>query len=236
MAEINVALVDGHVMVREALVGHLEREEDIQVVAHFGSGAQLLDYLSSRAGPVPHVVVLALWLQDTGGIVTAHRLHQQTRHIQIIGLTDIPDPEIAKRMQAAGAYGCVHKSYRLSALLDIIRAARYGGDREDPTTKKIVSDFDLKHDAFPTRTGLPADHPQEKPDLTLREFDVLQSLCRAYSNYEIGLHLGISNRTVQTHLTHIYRKMRVRGRNEAIIKAVYHRWVFPTLFDTWEAG
>jgi DNA-binding NarL/FixJ family response regulator len=236
MSEIRIALVDEHVMVREALVGHLERlEEDFQVVAQLDDGPALMEYLSAREGPVPHVAVIAVWLQNMGGILTTQRLSQYDRRIRVVGLTEVHSPEVIYQMCRAGAYTCLHKSRAIAELIAAIRAARYGGDHHDPETKRIADEYERRFNAFPTLTGLSPKNGPAKMDLTRREFSVLQCLCQAHSNTEIAETLGISTRTVQTHLTHIYSKMKVRGRNEAIIKAFRNHWVFPSMPIGWEA-
>lgn len=231
MAEIRVVLVDEHVMIREALAEQLGRERDITVIAQFDHGAGLMQYLAERTGPIPHIVLVAVWRHRSGGLHLTERLAKQSRNIRVIGLVDARDVPTMVQMHHAGAYGCVPKARTLPHLLETIRAARYGGDHVDPMTEQVVSAFKQRQDAYPTRTGLPADHPLEQISLTKREFAVLEYACNACSNHEIAIHLGISNRTVQTHLTHIYTKMKVRGRMEAVIKAVHNRWIFPYLLD-----
>jgi DNA-binding NarL/FixJ family response regulator len=61
--------------------------------------------------------------------------------------------------------------------------------------------------------------------LTDRELDVLRLAARGYTNKAIGMHLNISDRTVQGHLAHIFSKMQATSRTEAVMRAVSLGWI-----------
>jgi len=61
--------------------------------------------------------------------------------------------------------------------------------------------------------------------LTERELDVLRLAARGYTNKAIGMHLNISDRTVQGHLAHIFSKMQATSRTEAVMRAVSLGWI-----------
>jgi DNA-binding NarL/FixJ family response regulator len=62
-------------------------------------------------------------------------------------------------------------------------------------------------------------------DLTDREMEVLQLAARGYTNKAIGVQLGISDRTVQGHLAHIFDKLQAGSRTEAVMRAVSLGWI-----------
>ncbi len=228
MADIRIGLVDGHVMMREALAAQLDLVDGIQVVWQGTEEADLLAHCAAANPPDrPQVVIVAVWVQGSLGVSTVKRLKKLNGGIRVIGLTVIHDLEIIRRLMEVGAYGCVHKSATLSVLVDLIRAAWNGPEPTDPATRDAVDEYLKKRRNWPTESGFPAADETNQIYLTPREYDVLRFVCEACDNRTIGKHLGISRRTVQTHLTHIYEKLQVRGRMEAIVVAIRDRWVIP---------
>jgi DNA-binding NarL/FixJ family response regulator len=63
------------------------------------------------------------------------------------------------------------------------------------------------------------------PELTPRELDVLRAAARGLGNKQIGAELGLSGRTVQTHLTSVFAKLGVSSRTEAVLHAIKMGWV-----------
>ncbi len=227
MADIRVALVDGHVMMREALAAQLDLVDGIQVVWQGSVDTELLAHCAANPPDRPQVVIIAVWVQGTIGVSTVKRLKKLNGGIRVIGLTLIHDMEIIRRLMEVGAYGCLHKSETLPVLVDLIRAAWHGPEPIDPATRDAVEEYLKKRRNWPTESGLPAPDETTEIYLTPREHDVLRFICDACDNRTIGKHLGISTRTVQTHLTRIYEKLQVRGRMEAIVVAIRDGWVRP---------
>jgi len=228
MVDIRIGLVDGHVMMREALAAQLDLVDGIQVVWQGTEEAELLAHCAAASPPDrPQVVVIAVWAQGIIGVSTAKRLKKLNGSIRVIGLTLIQDMEIIRRLMEVGTYGCIHKSETLSGLVDLIRAAWNGPEPIDPATRDALDEYLKKRRNWPTASGFPAPDETNRIYLTPREHEVLRFVCHACDNRAIGKHLGISRRTVQTHLTHIYEKLQVRVRMEAIVVAIRDRWVVP---------
>lgn len=228
MTNIRVALVDGRVMMREALAAQLDLVDRIQIVWQGTEEAELLAHCATASpSDRPQVVVIGVRAQGIIGVSTVKRLKKLNAGIRVIGLTLVPDMEIIYRLMQAGAYGCVDKSETISVLVDRIRAAWNGPEPIDPATRDALAKYLEKRRNWPTESGLPAPDEARQVFLTTREYEVLRFVCDACDNRTIGNHLGISKRTVQTHLTHIYQKLQVRGRIEALIVAIRDRWVFP---------
>ncbi len=232
MADIRVALVDGHVMMREALAAQLDLVDGIQIVWQGSEETDLLAHCAANPPDRPQVVIIAVWVQGSIGVSAVKRLKRLNDDIRAIGLTLVHDMGIIHRLMEVGAYGCVHKSQPLPVLVDLIRAAWNGPEPIDPDTRGAVDEYLKKRRNWPTESGFPAADETKEIYLTPREQDVLGFICNACDNRTIGKHLGISARTVQTHLTHIYEKLQVRGRMEAIVVALRDRWVLPDYLET----
>ena len=67
--------------------------------------------------------------------------------------------------------------------------------------------------------------------LTERELEVLSLAARGYTNKAIGVQLGISDRTVQGHLAHIFNKLQASSRTEAVMRGVSLGWISQTIAD-----
>ncbi len=236
MEDIRVALVDGHVMMREALAAQLDLVDGIRIVWQGTDEAALLAHYAANLPDRPQVVIIAVWVQGIIGVSTVKRLKKLNEGVRVIGLTLVHDMEIIRRLMEVGAYGCVHKSQTLPVLVDLIRAAWNGPEPSDPATRDALDEYLKKRRNWPTESGFPAADKTKQIYLTPREHDVLRFVCNACDNRTIGKHLGISKRTVQSHLTHIYEKLQVQGRMEAIIVAIRDRWVVPDYLGPIQEG
>jgi DNA-binding NarL/FixJ family response regulator len=118
------------------------------------------------------------------------------------------DAEQIFRALEAGASGYLLKRAEPTELLRAIREVRHGGvPMTGEVARKVIQSFRR------TRSGLPAADP-----LTKREEEVLDLLAKGFSSSEIGQQLTIGLETVNSHLKHIYGKLHVRSRTEAVIR------------------
>src|SRR5690348_376865 len=115
-------------------------------------------------------------------------------------------------MPEAGATGSVSNSSRGQELVNAVRAAAAG---ETVFSSAIASSI--------TQRALHGD--SHASPLTARELDVLRTAARGLGNKQIGVELGMSARTVQTHLTSIFSKLGVSSRTEAVLFALRQGWV-----------
>ena len=119
------------------------------------------------------------------------------------------------RILEAGAAGYLLKDVRGSELVDAVRAVHAGESVLHPViARKVLGRFVRSR----------ADG-QAAPQLSERELEVLRLAARGQSNKEIGRVLGLSARTVQVHLTHIFTKLDVASRTEAVIYGLRHGWL-----------
>jgi DNA-binding NarL/FixJ family response regulator len=126
----------------------------------------------------------------------------------VIVLTVYEDSEHIFRALKAGASGYLLKRSEPDEVLEAIRTAREGGaPMSSHVAHRVVSSF---HEPEPA--GL------NTTSLTEREKDILTYLSKGFANKELADKLQISVPTVRTHLRHIYEKLHVRSRSEAIVK------------------
>lgn len=155
----------------------------------------------------PDVVLMDLNLPQMSGIECTRRLKELLPGIPVIVLTVYEDSEHIFRALKAGACGYLLKRAEPDDVMAAIKDAREGGaPMSSQIARRVVLSF---HE--PAQAGVPV-------ALTDRENEILTSLCQGYANKEIADKMNITVPTVRTHLRHIYEKLHVRSRAEAIIK------------------
>jgi DNA-binding NarL/FixJ family response regulator len=201
MSIITVVLVDDHRVVTRSLKSYLESFPDLEVVGIAASGEELLEHATSWR---PQVIVQDLLLPGgIDGVETTRRVLKLMPSVKVLALTASTDEA---RMMAAlrtGAAGYVRKDAEPETLLAAIRALARGKTYVDPGLAKQIAD-----------AALPIE------DLTARERDVLRHLALGQSNKEIAAAFAISEETVKTHVAHLFSKLQVENRAQAIVQAL----------------
>jgi len=195
-AKITVALVDDHAVVRGALKALLEGQEDIEVVGEAGSIAAGRALLAEKQ---PGVLVLDVNLPDGLAVDSLPQLREDSPQTQIVLLTMERDLTLARRALEAGASGYLFKDSAHLELIEAVRAAASGDHHLAPAVA----------------AGLKSDDPAETDSvLSPRETEVLKLMALGHTNREIGDHLSLSVRTVETHRAHIQQKLGLSSRPE----------------------
>lgn len=209
--KIRVLLADDHVIVREGIRRLLENAKDIDVVAQAGDGEEAQALIQQH---MPDVAVLDIQMPKASGIEVTRWLRAHLPQVGVLILTAYNDDPYVMAVLQAGANGYVLKTANSDDLIQAVRDVFEGKSALDPAiTKKLVSN--LFRD--------PENRPVEP--LTDRELDVLRMAAKGYTNKAIGIQLNISDRTVQGHLAHIFDKLHVTTRTEAVMRAVSLGWI-----------
>jgi DNA-binding NarL/FixJ family response regulator len=197
--KIRILIADDHFVVRLGLVGLMNTEPDLEVVAEAADGAQAVELFRKHN---PDLAVLDMRMPVKNGIETTRELRSRNPKARILILTAFDgDEEIHKALEA-GAQGYVLKNSTGEKLIPAIRAVA-AGHRWVP--KEIASRLTARN-LF--------------EELTPRELQVLQQLARGLSNKEIADFLKITEYTAKDHLKSILGKMRVADRTEAVTAAL----------------
>jgi DNA-binding NarL/FixJ family response regulator len=212
MEKIRVMVIDDHPSFREGLTRLLQEEADIEIIATLGDGLQALE--SSR-DLKPDVAVMDISMPKLNGIEAAKQIREVSPDTAVLMISAYNYPSYVLACLRAGAAGYLMKDASLSKIISSIRMI-YAGD----------SVFDLKVTGKILRrlaTGKVA--MSRDRELYSRELQVLDLVAQGRGNKEIGNQLNISERTVQTHLVNIFRKLEVNSRTEAIIRALKEGWL-----------
>jgi DNA-binding NarL/FixJ family response regulator len=213
---IRVLVADDQSMVRAGFRMLLSREQDIEVVAEAGNGLEAVDKADRFR---PTVVLMDIRMPELDGLEATRRILAADEGARILILTTFDLDEYVYEALRAGASGFVLKDDPAEQLLAAIRTVAGGDALLSPAiTKRVIERF----------VRIPQTAPRkELDDLTEREFDVLRLIARGLSNAEIGKELYISDTTVKTHITHIFQKLDLRDRVQAVVLA-YESGLFDT--------
>ena len=206
---IRVVLADDHAVVREGTAELLERA-GIDVVGQASDGAAALEEVRRLR---PHVLVIDIAMPRMDGLEAMRRVRQTAPETAILALSAHEEDPYVMAALEAGVNGYLTKVARGRELVEAVRAVASGGSVFSPGIANRLRDRALGRGA-----------PQAER-LTDRELAVLSAAARGLGNKEIAGALGVSPRTVQTHLKNIFGKLGARSRTEAVLRALKEGWV-----------
>jgi DNA-binding NarL/FixJ family response regulator len=202
---IRVLVVDDHDIVRKGLHALLSGVPDIEVVGAAADGLEAVELAADRD---PDVVLMDLEMPRVDGIEATRRIKRRGHASSVLVLTSFSDPARVTQALDSGAIGYLLKDAEPEELIAGIRAAAHG---ESPLAPRVARRFVRER-----RGGRVADA------LTEREREILALVAAGVSNKQIARRLGISAKTVKTHLTHVFRQIGVHDRLEAALWAQRH--------------
>lgn len=205
VAPITVGIVEDSATVRRNLGRWLERTSGFRCVASCANGAEALRVLPACA---PQVVLMDIQMPRMSGVECTSALKRLLPKVQIIVLTVYEDTETIFKALRAGACGYLLKRCAPEEILGAIRDILQGGA---PMTSAIARKLVTVFQEPPPPPNAAA------PPLTTREREILDFLAQGLSNKEIAVKLNVSPFTVKNHLAHIFEKLHVRCRTEAVM-------------------
>jgi len=210
-SQIRVLLADDHAVVRAGICQFLEQAEDITVVAEASDGQEAKDLIDRHQ---PDVAVLDIQMPKASGIDVTRWIRDHHQEVGVLILTAYDDIPYVTAVIQAGADGYVLKTASPQEIISAVKDVHAGNSAVDKEIiQKMVSQIS---------TGV-NEQPVQK--LSGRELEVLTLVAEGYTNKAIGLQLGISDRTVQGHLAHIFSKLHSSSRTEAVMRAVALDWL-----------
>ena len=207
---IRILLVDDHKILRDALKGVLEREQDIAVVGEANDGGECLEMARQVQ---PDIVLMDIGLPVLGGVDATRALVAEDPAIKVVALSTFSDRRIVMQMLDAGARGYVVKSAGRDELLRAIRAVAYGRTYLCPDAAAVLVES--------LRGKKAVDNPPAEP-IGRREREVLQLLADGHTSAEIGKRLHIATSTVEVHRRNLMRKLELHSIAELTKYAVRH--------------
>lgn len=200
-----VALVEDSAPMRRNLERMLRRARGARCVCACATAEEALEQIPRAK---PDVVLMDINLPGVSGIECTARLKLQMPALQVIMLTVYEDTASIFNALKAGACGYLLKRSSPGEILDAVMTVRTGGA---PMTSEIARKIVM---AFQS----PAPASADTATLSAREQEILELLSQGQVSKEIAERLSISYHTVRVHTKHIYEKLHVRSRSEAVLK------------------
>jgi NarL family two-component system response regulator LiaR len=215
MEKIKVLIADDHAVVRDGTRQILEQEPDLEVVAEAADGEEAVRLAGSSK---PDVAIIDIAMPKVDGIEATKQIKALYPDITVLILSAYDDDQFVFSLLEAGAAGYLLKSVRGRELIDAVRQVYEGESVLHPAiARKVLNRF------VPPPGKTAGKKPMEV--LSEREIEVLRLATRGSSNQEIAKELCLSLRTVQAHLGHIFNKLQVSSRTEAVVRALKEGWV-----------
>jgi DNA-binding NarL/FixJ family response regulator len=209
---IKIALVEDNKELREGLEQLIEGTRGFQCVGAYSRCSMLLEELSADS---PDVILMDIGLPDVSGIECVKLLKNQIPKVNILILTIYDDDQKIFDSIYNGASGYLLKKTPPAKILDGIREINAGGaPMSGNIARRVLNMFQQVNKPLP-----------QEIELSQREKDILQGLVEGLSYKMIGEKYFISIDTVRTHIKHIYDKLHVHSKSQAVAKAIRERIV-----------
>lgn len=215
MAGIRVVIVDDHPLFRSGIRDRLTRNGcPIEVEGEAGDGAEAIE-LAQRLHP--DVMLMDIAMPGMNGIEATQRIKETCPKVSVLILTAYDDEQYIFALLEAGAAGYLLKTADGSELSDAICRVHEGEPVLSPEiARKVLARFARE---------TPGEGPAGAQSLSPREQEVLRLAARGIRNKEIAGALSVSVRTVQNHLSHIFNKLGVASRTEAVVIGLRNGWL-----------
>jgi DNA-binding NarL/FixJ family response regulator len=212
-SRIRVVLADDHAVLRSGLRALLEMESDIEVIAEASNGTDAVRLLE---GLKPDVALVDLSMPGLNGVEIARQARTLSPATRVVILSAYGDEEYVRDALKAGVAGYLLKRIEMPSLVAAIRLAMAG---------EVVWDSGCAQTALREPAARTSSESAGMQMPHVREMEVLRLAAAGRANKEIAARLGISQRTVQTHLLNTYRKLGVDNRASAVLRAVRQGWI-----------
>jgi DNA-binding NarL/FixJ family response regulator len=201
---IRVLVVDDHPMLRDGIIGLVDRQSDMKVVGEAADGLRAYEAFAKLR---PDLTLMDIQMPDLDGVAAIERIRGLDPRAAIIVLTTYPGDTQALRALQAGASGYLLKNCIRKDLLETIRSVHAG--------RRVVAPEVAQEIAL---------HAFDEP-LTVREKAILLNVAQGRANKEIARRLSVSPDTIKSGLKTIYTKLDVCDRTQAVVVAVRRGYI-----------
>ena len=204
-----IVVIDDHPIFLDGLARCLDAEPDLHVVGRLEGGAFVPDTIAALA---PDLVLTDFELPGANGVEVTRRLRAALPALRVVILTAFADPDLVFAAMRAGAAGYLLKHTPAVELLAAVRRIAAGEHVLSPgLATRFLREF---------QTRQPASRDARLAQLSAREEEVLKLLATGETNRQIARRLYVSEETVKSHVTSIFRKLEVSDRTRAAVLAV----------------
>lgn len=207
MERIRILIAEDSIPFREGLVSLLRSIDEFEVVGEAGSGEETLRLANQLQ---PDVILMDIQMPGMNGIEATRRIIYASPHISILMLTMYEDDESVFAALRAGARGYLLKGALKPEIARAVRGVASGEAIFGPSIARRLMQY--------FAAARSADLSQAFPELTEREFEILNLMTQHLTNIEIAERLSLAHKTVRNHVSNIFAKLQVADRAQAIIR------------------
>lgn len=205
----SIILIDDHHIVRQGLEFLISTVEGLDIQASFSDGEAFIKYLNENN--IPDLVLLDLVMPNMNGIEVTHYIKTYYPYIKVLVLTSYVDDEYVMSAINEGADGYEIKDVEPQKLIATITKVLNNEKIIHPKAKNVI---DAMHEK-----------PHFNNKLSKREMEVLKEMVKGKTNKDIAKSLFVSEKTVKTHVSHIFNKLQVSDRTQAAIYAIENKLI-----------
>lgn len=205
----SIVLIDDHHIVRQGLEFLISTVEGLDIQASFSDGDAFIKYLNENN--MPDLVLLDLVMPKMNGIEVTHYIKKYYPYIKVLVLTSYVDDEYVMSAINEGADGYEIKDVEPQKLIATITKVLNNEKIIHPKAKNVI---DAMHEK-----------PHFNNKLSKREMEVLKEMVKGKINKDIAKSLFVSEKTVKTHVSHIFNKLQVSDRTQAAIYAIENKLI-----------
>ncbi|MGE5431195.1 MAG: response regulator [Syntrophomonadaceae bacterium] len=215
---VRVLVADDHNLVRGGIVSLLDSVADIYVVGEADNG---LDLVSRYFEIHPDVVLSDISMPGLSGIEAVRQIKKQDPSAKVLFVSVYEGDEYVYQVLNAGGKGLVHKSIVKGELVLAIQSVFQGNEYfgkgyDENRLDEIIKKYSAANNAETVSS-------QDNTQLSPRELEVLSLVCEGLSSAEIGVKLGISKKTVETHRASLMKKLKAASSSQLIKYAILNK-------------
>ncbi len=215
---IKIYIVEDQVNILRTQIKILKKNPEIEILGSSLSAEGALEEIKELQ---PDVILMDLGLPDIDGIQLTKLVKKENPDIEILIFTIFNEEEKVIKAIQAGASGYILKGTSSKKMFYAIKSVYEGGSFIQPSLARML----LKHFTEPKKREFEEYDDEPHISLTPREKEILQLITKGLTNKEVASVLTLSRSTIRTHLEHIYQKMEVSNRVEAITEGYKRGWV-----------
>lgn len=203
MERIRILIVDDHLIVRQGLRTILEREPDMEVVASAASAEEGLDLLQQTQ---PNIALVDVRMPGMSGVELCRRAREAAPETAVVILTSFFNEDLVRECIQAGARGYLLKDVDDLNLVRSVRGVVQGEAAINPQAAALLLDW-----------------VTQRPDpgsITAEELELLRHIAQGMTNREMAGVLYLSENTIKDRVLELFRKLKVKGRVEAVMEGV----------------
>ncbi len=232
MERIRLFVVEDQPKILKNQLKLLEAFEEIEIVGTALSGEEALEELANLSAP-PDVILCDLGLPNMSGIDVTREVKAKWSSVEILIFTIFDEEDKVLEAVKAGASGYLLKGAEAEKIVESIKEVRQGGSVIQPSLARSLLRHFRMPEVGPAPPGSLNSEEEDKAErqgatvpptgrraLTERELECLQIIAKGLSNNEAARVLGLSKATIRTHLEHIYQKLDVTNRVEAVTEGI----------------